>query len=76
MELNLLLVKPDHKGVGLLWGWGPCVEQIARVSTCSNLTMVLLWLIMGLLVYYIKLMTREVCVHHHFPLFCDVVVYY
>eukprot|EP00246_Nothoceros_aenigmaticus_P007037 TRINITY_DN20630_c0_g1_i1.p1 TRINITY_DN20630_c0_g1~~TRINITY_DN20630_c0_g1_i1.p1 ORF type:complete len:708 (-),score=159.22 TRINITY_DN20630_c0_g1_i1:163-2286(-) len=34
-------------------------RKVGRFSTCSNVTLVLLWLTMGILVYYIKLMTRE-----------------
>lgn len=34
--------------------------QISNFSTCSNLTLVLLWVIMAFLVYYIKNMSAEV----------------
>ncbi|KAK9130910.1 hypothetical protein Sjap_011397 [Stephania japonica] len=34
-------------------------KRISNFSTCSNLTLVLLWIIMGILVYYIKHISRE-----------------
>lgn len=34
--------------------------QIGNVLTCGNFTLVLLWIITGFLVYYIKNMSREV----------------
>ncbi|OVA16951.1 DnaJ domain [Macleaya cordata] len=34
-------------------------KRISNFSTCSNLTLVLLWIIMGFLVYYIKHISRE-----------------
>ncbi|KAK9122464.1 hypothetical protein Syun_020081 [Stephania yunnanensis] len=34
-------------------------ERISKFSTCTNLTIVLLWIIMGILVYYIKHISRE-----------------
>lgn len=41
-------------------------KRIANVSTCGNLTLVLLWVIMGFLVYYIKNMSREIQVFEPF----------
>ncbi|PIA54126.1 hypothetical protein AQUCO_00900594v1 [Aquilegia coerulea] len=35
-------------------------KRISNFSTCSNLTLVLLWVVMGVLVYYIKHISREV----------------
>eukprot|EP01018_Ginkgo_biloba_P016580 Gb_07541 [translate_table: standard] len=35
------------------------VKRIWRLSTCNNLTLVLLWVIMVFLVYYVKQITRE-----------------
>ena len=37
-------------------------SQISNFSTCSNLTIVLLWIFMIFLVYYIKHVSREVCI--------------
>lgn len=34
-------------------------KRISNFSTCSNMTIVLLWVIMGVLVYYIKHISRE-----------------
>ncbi|KAG1328305.1 dnaJ protein ERDJ2 [Cocos nucifera] len=34
-------------------------KRISNFSTCSNLTLLLLWVIMGILVYYIKHISRE-----------------
>ncbi|TKY72928.1 DnaJ protein ERDJ2A [Spatholobus suberectus] len=35
-------------------------KRISNVSTCSNLTLLLLWVVMIILVYYIKTMSREI----------------
>ncbi|KAF6157582.1 hypothetical protein GIB67_037155 [Kingdonia uniflora] len=35
-------------------------KKVSNFSTCSNLTLVLLWVIMGILVYYIKHISQEV----------------
>ncbi|KAK9290527.1 hypothetical protein L1049_008697 [Liquidambar formosana] len=35
-------------------------KRISNFSTCSNLTLVLLWVIMGVLVYYIKHISQEI----------------
>ncbi|KAL6541556.1 DnaJ protein erdj2a [Orobanche gracilis] len=35
------------------------LNRIANVSTCGNFTLVLLWIVLGILVYYIKNMSRE-----------------
>ncbi|KAG4990823.1 hypothetical protein AAZX31_09G072400 [Glycine max] len=35
-------------------------KRISNVSTCSNLTLLLLWVVMIVLVYYIKTMSREI----------------
>ncbi|CAJ1975709.1 unnamed protein product [Sphenostylis stenocarpa] len=35
-------------------------KRISNVSTCSNMTLLLLWVIMIILVYYIKTMSREI----------------
>ncbi|KAJ3696202.1 hypothetical protein LUZ60_001579 [Juncus effusus] len=35
-------------------------KRISNFSTCSNLTVVLLWAVMFVLIYYIKLMSQEV----------------
>ncbi|ONK75289.1 uncharacterized protein A4U43_C03F15310 [Asparagus officinalis] len=35
------------------------LKRISNFSTCSNLTLVLLWIIMGILVYYIKHISHE-----------------
>uniref|UniRef100_A0A0C9RWF7 TSA: Wollemia nobilis Ref_Wollemi_Transcript_8918_2488 transcribed RNA sequence n=1 Tax=Wollemia nobilis TaxID=56998 RepID=A0A0C9RWF7_9CONI len=35
-------------------------KRISKFSTCSNLTLVLLWIIMAFLVYYVKHISREV----------------
>lgn len=43
-------------------------KRIANVSTCGNLTLVLLWVIMGFLVYYIKNMSREIQVFEPFSI--------
>lgn len=43
--------------------FGVCILQISNFSTCSNLTLILLWIIMIFLVYYIKNMSREVSFH-------------
>ncbi|KAF6147353.1 hypothetical protein GIB67_003251 [Kingdonia uniflora] len=34
-------------------------NKFSNFSTCSNLTLVLLWVIMGILVYYIKHISQE-----------------
>ncbi|KAJ7527378.1 hypothetical protein O6H91_16G069100 [Diphasiastrum complanatum] len=36
------------------------LKRIGKFSTCSNVTLVLLWIVMSFLVYYIKTMTREI----------------
>lgn len=36
------------------------VKKVGNFSTCSNVTLILMWVIMAFLVYYIKLMTQEV----------------
>ncbi|KMT16159.1 hypothetical protein BVRB_3g053200 [Beta vulgaris subsp. vulgaris] len=41
-------------------------KRISNFSTCSNLTLVLLWVIMAFLVYYIKNMSAEVQVFEPF----------
>ncbi|KAK9724681.1 hypothetical protein RND81_05G091900 [Saponaria officinalis] len=43
-------------------------KRISNFSTCSNLTLVLLWVIMGFLVYYIKNMSRELEVFEPFSI--------
>ncbi|KAM0948395.1 putative DnaJ domain, Sec63 domain, immunoglobulin E-set, C2 domain superfamily [Dioscorea sansibarensis] len=35
-------------------------KRISNFSTCSNMTLLLLWVIMGILVYYIKHINREI----------------
>ncbi|XP_020203191.1 dnaJ protein ERDJ2A [Cajanus cajan] len=35
-------------------------KRISNVSTCSNMTLLLLWVVMIILVYYIKTMSREI----------------
>ncbi|KAG6528486.1 dnaJ protein ERDJ2-like [Zingiber officinale] len=35
-------------------------KRISNFSTCSNLTLLLLWVVMGILVYYIKHISREI----------------
>lgn len=35
-------------------------KRISNVSTCSNFTLLLLWVVMIILVYYIKTMSREI----------------
>lgn len=36
------------------------LKKVGNFSTCSNVTLILMWVIMAFLVYYIKLMTQEV----------------
>eukprot|EP01018_Ginkgo_biloba_P009553 Gb_40866 [translate_table: standard] len=36
------------------------VKRIANFSTCSNMTLVLMWVIMAFLIYYVKHITREI----------------
>ncbi|KAH7441053.1 hypothetical protein KP509_03G023300 [Ceratopteris richardii] len=36
------------------------LKKVGNFSTCSNVTLIFMWVIMAFLVYYIKLMTREV----------------
>ncbi|MCO5572821.1 hypothetical protein L7F22_026580 [Adiantum nelumboides] len=36
------------------------IKKVGNFSTCSNVTLILMWVIMAFLVYYIKLMTQEV----------------
>ncbi|XP_042505963.1 dnaJ protein ERDJ2-like [Macadamia integrifolia] len=43
-------------------------KRISSFSTCSNLTLVLLWVIMGFLVYYIKHINREIQVFEPFSI--------
>ncbi|KAK6155634.1 hypothetical protein DH2020_009882 [Rehmannia glutinosa] len=43
-------------------------KRIANVSTCGNLTLVLLWVIVGILVYSIKNMSREIQVFEPFSI--------
>ncbi|KAL9237354.1 hypothetical protein vseg_011913 [Gypsophila vaccaria] len=43
-------------------------KRISNFSTCSNLTLVLLWVIMGFLVYYIKNMSSELQVFEPFSI--------
>ncbi|KAH7424252.1 hypothetical protein KP509_12G097400 [Ceratopteris richardii] len=35
------------------------LKKVGNFSTCSNVTLIFMWVIMAFLVYYIKLMTRE-----------------
>uniref|UniRef100_A0A5B6ZDN2 Putative dnaJ protein ERDJ2A n=1 Tax=Davidia involucrata TaxID=16924 RepID=A0A5B6ZDN2_DAVIN len=41
-------------------------KRISNFSTCSNMTLVLLWVVMGILVYYIKHISREIQVFEPF----------
>ncbi|KAK4489600.1 hypothetical protein RD792_005412 [Penstemon davidsonii] len=43
-------------------------KRVANVSTCGNFSLVLLWVIVGILVYYIKNMSREVQVFEPFSI--------
>ncbi|GLT35885.1 hypothetical protein SLA2020_103010 [Shorea laevis] len=43
-------------------------KRISNFSTCSNLTLVLLWVVMIFLVYYIKNMSREIQVFEPFSI--------
>ncbi|GAB4856415.1 DnaJ protein erdj2a [Ancistrocladus abbreviatus] len=43
-------------------------KKISNFSTCSNLTLVLLWVIMAVLVYYIKQISQEVQVFEPFSI--------
>ncbi|XP_043724654.1 dnaJ protein ERDJ2-like [Telopea speciosissima] len=43
-------------------------KRISSVSTCSNFTLVLLWVIMAFLVYYIKHISREIQVFEPFSI--------
>ncbi|THG01625.1 hypothetical protein TEA_016099 [Camellia sinensis var. sinensis] len=43
-------------------------KQISNFATCSNMTLVLLWVIMGVLVYYIKHISREIQVFEPFSI--------
>ncbi|BAT80000.1 hypothetical protein LR48_Vigan04g018800 [Vigna angularis] len=43
-------------------------KRISNVSTCSNMTLLLLWVIMIILVYYIKTMSREIEVFDPFSI--------
>ncbi|KAF5458690.1 hypothetical protein F2P56_022703 [Juglans regia] len=43
-------------------------KRISNFSTCSNLTLILLWVIMIVLVYYIKNMSREIQVFEPFSI--------
>ncbi|GMH28109.1 hypothetical protein Nepgr_029952 [Nepenthes gracilis] len=44
------------------------LKKIYNVSTCGNMTLVLLWVIMAFLVYYIKNMSREIQVFEPFSI--------
>ena len=44
----------------MLYGSVLIVLQISNFSTWSNLTILLLWIVVVFLVYYIKLSSREV----------------
>ncbi|KAK2983586.1 hypothetical protein RJ640_023120 [Escallonia rubra] len=41
-------------------------KRVSNVSTCSNFTLMLLWILMGVLVYYIKHISREIQVFEPF----------
>ncbi|XP_039066153.1 dnaJ protein ERDJ2-like [Hibiscus syriacus] len=43
-------------------------KRISNFSTCSNLTLVLLWIVMGVLIYYIKHTSHEVKVFEPFSI--------
>ncbi|KAK8593398.1 hypothetical protein V6N13_043005 [Hibiscus sabdariffa] len=43
-------------------------RRISNFSTCSNLTLVLLWIVMGVLIYYIKHTSHEVKVFEPFSI--------
>lgn len=43
-------------------------KRISNFSTCSNLTLVLLWVVMIVLVYYIKNMSREIQIFEPFSI--------
>ncbi|KAK7411806.1 hypothetical protein VNO78_03247 [Psophocarpus tetragonolobus] len=43
-------------------------KRISNVSTCSNFTLLLLWVVMIILVYYIKTMSREIEVFDPFSI--------
>ncbi|KAL3630652.1 DnaJ protein erdj2a [Castilleja foliolosa] len=43
-------------------------NRIANVTTCGNFSLVLLWVIVGFLVYYIKNMSREIQVFEPFSI--------
>ncbi|XP_054781623.1 dnaJ protein ERDJ2A-like [Prosopis cineraria] len=43
-------------------------KRISNVSTCSNLTLLLLWVVMIVLVYYIKSISREIQVFDPFSI--------
>ncbi|KAK7304030.1 hypothetical protein RJT34_15023 [Clitoria ternatea] len=43
-------------------------KRISNVSTCSNLTLLLLWVVMIVLVYYIKTMSGEIAVFDPFSI--------
>lgn len=49
-----------NKGISLVTDGMHLHMQISTFSTCSNLTLVLLWVIMGFLVYYIQHISHEV----------------
>ncbi|GAB4833446.1 DnaJ protein erdj2a [Ancistrocladus abbreviatus] len=44
------------------------IKKISNFSTCSNLTLVLLWAIMAVLVYYIKQINQEIQVFEPFSI--------
>ncbi|KAK8562178.1 hypothetical protein V6N13_148711 [Hibiscus sabdariffa] len=43
-------------------------KRISNFSTCSNLTLMLLWIVMGVLIYYIKQTSHEVKVFEPFSI--------
>ncbi|GMN44524.1 hypothetical protein TIFTF001_013704 [Ficus carica] len=43
-------------------------KRISNFSTCSNLTLVLLWVVMIVLIYYIKNMSREIQIFEPFSI--------
>ncbi|KAK1366555.1 Translocation protein SEC63 like [Heracleum sosnowskyi] len=43
-------------------------KRLSNLSTCSNMTLVLLWVVMGVLVYYIKHISREIQVFDPFTI--------
>lgn len=59
-EINSLRERNEEGSCVAKTVWWAC-DQVGRVSTCSNVTLLFLWLIMAVLVYYIRLSTQEVC---------------